>query len=338
MSTKVSTRKEKFVTEIIEDLSNYNTIGLIEMESIGAGTVQKLRAELRGKAKIKVAKNTLIKKALEMVENLSGAENLSERIEGPVALLFTDDSPYKIANYLEKNKVPAKAKAGQISPKSVTVKKQNTGEPPGTIISELNSVGLPTRIEGGTVAIPDDTEVLQEGDRVSATLAAILGRLGIEPFEVGLSLILALESGDIIEKSDLIIDFDAYLNDLAFAHQQAINLSVNSTILTDVTTGLILGQAKQKAMALAASIGYITDETIDIVFGKAQSNALALANAISKIDSNALSAEILSTLSSTPVSSSQTVVTETKEEAPVEEEVEEEGEVVEDDGLGSLFG
>ena len=138
--------KEKFVTEIIEDLSNYNTIGLIEMESIGAGTVQKLRAELRGKAKIKVAKNTLIKKALEMVENLSGAENLSERIEGPVALLFTDDSPYKIANYLEKNKVPAKAKAGQISPKSVTVKKQNTGEPPGTIISELNSVGLPTRI------------------------------------------------------------------------------------------------------------------------------------------------------------------------------------------------
>ena len=71
--------------------------------------------------------------------------------------------------------------------KSVTVKKQNTGEPPGTIISELNSVGLPTRIEGGTVAIPDDTEVLQEGDRVSATLAAILGRLGIEPFEVGLS-------------------------------------------------------------------------------------------------------------------------------------------------------
>ena len=132
----------------------------------------------------------------------------------------------------KKNKVPAKAKAGQISPKSVTVKKQNTGEPPGTIISELNSVGLPTRLEGGTGAIPDDTEVLQEGDRVSATLAAILGRLGIEPFEVGLSLILALESGDIIEKSDLIIDFDAYLNDLSFAHQQAINLSVNSAILT----------------------------------------------------------------------------------------------------------
>ena len=34
------------------------------MESIGAGTVQKLRSELRGKAKIKVAKNTLIKKHL----------------------------------------------------------------------------------------------------------------------------------------------------------------------------------------------------------------------------------------------------------------------------------
>ena len=82
MSTKVSTRKEKFVTEIIEDLSNYNTIGLIEMESIGAGTVQKLRSELRGKAKIKVAKNTLIKKALEMVERLSARIALVMRLAG----------------------------------------------------------------------------------------------------------------------------------------------------------------------------------------------------------------------------------------------------------------
>ena len=82
MSTKVSTRKEKFVTEIIEDLSNYNTIGLNEMESIGAGTVQKLRSELRGKAKIKVAKNTLIKKALEMVERLSARIALVMRLAG----------------------------------------------------------------------------------------------------------------------------------------------------------------------------------------------------------------------------------------------------------------
>jgi len=339
MSSKISSRKVEIVNEIIEDLTQYNTIGLIEMESIGAGTVQKLRAELRGRAKIKVAKNTLMKKALEMIAELAGADKLSDRIQGPVALLFTDDSPYKIANYLEKNKVPAKAKAGQISPKAVTVSKQNTGEPPGTIISELNSVGLPTRIEAGTVAIPEDTQVLEEGDRVSATLAAILGRLGIEPFEVGLSLILALESGEILERSDLLIDFDAYLNDLTFAHQQAVNLSVNAGILTDLTAPIVIGQAKQKALALAATIGYVSEDTASVVFGRAQSHALALARAIMAIDSSALSEETLAAASAGPVvaaastSSSDEVVEEEEEE-----EDEEDGEVIEDDGLGSLFG
>jgi len=241
---------------------------------------------------------------------------------------------------LEKNKVPAKAKAGQISPKAVTVSKQNTGEPPGTIISELNSVGLPTRIEAGTVAIPEDTQVLEEGDRVSATLAAILGRLGIEPFEVGLSLILALESGEILERSDLLIDFDAYLNDLTFAHQQAVNLSVNAGILTDLTAPIVIGQAKQKALALAATIGYVSEDTASVVFGRAQSHALALARAIMAIDSSALSEETLAAASAGPVvaaastSSSDEVVEEEEEE----EEDEEDGEVIEDDGLGSLFG
>jgi large subunit ribosomal protein L10 len=327
------------VQEMVDDLTNYNTIGLIEMSSIGAGTVQKLRKELRGRAKIKVAKNTLMKKALELIDGLQGAESLMDQIIGPVAFLFTNDSPYAIANYLENNKVKAPAKGGQISPISVTVPKMNTGEPPGTIISELNSVGLPTRIEGGTVAIPNDTEVLQPGDRVSTTLASILTRLGIEPFEVGLSIALVLEGGEIIGREDLLIDFDQYINEFIYAHQQAVNLSVNAGILTDITAPIVIGQAKQKAMALAASIGYLSDETQGVVFGRAQANMMALARAVMAIDSSALSEAVLNAASAVPVaaaSSSTTAETQVEEEE-VEEE-EEEGEVVEDDGLGGLFG
>jgi len=336
MSEHVSPRKVEIVNEIIEDLSSFNTVGLIEMVSIGAGTVQKLRAELRGKAKIKVAKNTLMRKALEMVDGLAGADKLSDLISGPVAFLFTDDSPYKIANFLEKNKVPAPAKSGQIAPKAVVIKKQNTGMPPGTIISELNSVGLPTRIEAGTVAIPEDTQVLEKGDKVSTTLAAIMSNLGIEPFEVGLSIALVLSGGEIIERDDLLIDFDAYLNDLKYAHQQAVNLSVNAGILTDMTASIVIGQAKQKALALAATIGYVSEETAPAVFGRAQSHALALARAIMAIDSSALSAEVLAQASSSPAPASTSSATTTVEEEEEEIEEEEEGEVVEDD-LGSLF-
>jgi len=338
VEAKVSPRKKEIVNEIIEDLTNYKTIGLIEMESIGAGTVQKLRAELRGRAKIKVAKNTLMRKSLELIENLDGAEKLSDRISGPVAFLFTNDSPYVIANYLEKNKVKAPAKAGQIAPKAVTIKAMNTGMPPGTIISELNSVGLPTRIQEGTVAIPEDTQVLEPGDKVSTTLAAIMSNLGIEPFEVGLSIALVLEGGDLIERDDLLIDFDEYISNLVYAHQQAVNLSVNAGIVTTETAPLVIGQAKQRALALAASIGYVSEDTASVVFGRAQSHALALARAIMEIDSSALSAEVLAKASASPVTSTATSSADDEEEEEEEVEEEEEGEVVEDDGLGSLFG
>jgi large subunit ribosomal protein L10 len=320
----------------MEDLSTYNTIGIIAMESIGAKTVQKLRADLRNRAKIKVAKNTLMRKALELVKGLDGSEKLMEYVTGPVAFLFTNDSPYQIANYLEKNKVAAPAKGGQIAPKPVVVPKQNTGVPPGTFISELNSVGLPTRIEGGTIAIPDDTQVVDTGDKVSTTLASILARLGIEPFEVGLSLELVLESGDIIMGDALLIDFDEYLNDLMYAYQRAVNLSVNAGILTSTTAPIVLANVQRKAMSLAASIGYVSDKTAPVVLGRARALALALMRAALQVDPDAVPADLASqaTVAVSSGSSAPSVAEEPEEET--EEEIE--GEVIDDDeDLGSLF-
>ena len=336
---KIAPRKVSTVEKLVDGLENHKTIGLVQMESIGAKTVQKLRADLRGRAQIMVAKNTLMRKAIE-VANVSGVEQLTDKISGPVAFLFTNDSPFQIANYLEKNKVKAAAKAGQIAPRPVIVPKMNTGFPPGTIISELNAVGLPTRIEAGTVAIPDDTQVIDTGDRISTTLASILTRLGIEPFEVGLSLDLVLESGEIIERSGLLVDFDEYRNLLIAAHQQAVNLSVNAGILTDVTAPIVISNAQQKALALAATIGYISEDSAAVVFGRALAQASALARAVMRIDSSALSEEALALASAVPVTSSShsASTTETVAEEEDDDEEEEEGEEVGDDGLGSLFG
>ena len=184
--------KRETVEKLVELLKKHNTIGIVQMESIGAKTVQMLRADLRERAAIVVSKNTLMKRALKQAK-IKGWDDLEKHVSGPSAFLFTNDSPYQIANYLDKNKVKAPAKSGMISPISVIIPKMNTGFPPGTVISELNSVGLPTRIESGTVAIPQDTTVLEPGDKISATLAGILTRLGIEPFLTGLSLDVVLE-------------------------------------------------------------------------------------------------------------------------------------------------
>lgn len=281
MSTQrqVSQKKVETVKRLHELLESHNTIGIVEMSSIGAKSIQKLRSDLRSRARIVVAKNTLMRKALSL-SKVKGTDLLAPSIKGSVAFLFTNDSPYSIANYLDRNKVAAPAKGGQISPKVVIVPKTNTGQPPGTIISLLNSVGLPTRIEGGTVAIPQDTQVLDVGDVISGTLASILTQLGIEPFEVGLSLNVVLENGEIIPHDELIIDFDAIRNDLIYAHQSAVGLSLKSGFITSDTGSQLIASAHSKALALAGEIGYLTDGTVSRVFGVANAKVQALAKAL----------------------------------------------------------
>ncbi len=294
MSSKstIAPRKIETVSKLKGLIKEHQTIGIVQMESIGAKTVQKLRADLRGRATIVAAKNTLMRRAMAD-SKIKGSDLLSEYISGPAVFLFTNDSPYQIANYLDKNKVKAPAKAGQISPISVTIPKMNTGFMPGGVISELNSVGLPTRIEDGTVAIPSDTQVLERGDRVSTTLASILTRLDIEPFLVGLSLDVVLENGEIIGHENLVVDFEAYRNELIFAHQSAMNLAMEAGILNSDSAPLVIAKAKRNAFALAASIGYINKETASMVLGRAHAHALALARAASQVDASAVPAEII---------------------------------------------
>lgn len=291
MEKKIAKRKLDTVAKLKKMISEHNTIGIIQMESIGASTVQKLRGDLRSRGKIVAAKNTLMRRAI-IDSGVAGAEDLVPHIKGPAAFLFTNRSPYSIANYLDKNKVPAPAKAGQIAPRTVVVPRLNTGFPPGTIISELNAVGLPTRIEEGTVAIPQDTQVVAEGERVSQTLASILSRLNILPFNVGLSLSVVLENGQIIEHDDLIVDFESYRDDFARAHQAAMAVALKAGILNSDTAPLVISKAKQNALALAASIGYISEETASVALGRADGNAFALLRAVVKKDKSAVPAEL----------------------------------------------
>lgn len=276
---QVSKRKIETVARLVKALETHKTIGIVTMESIAAKTVQKIRADLRGRAQIIVAKNTLMSKALEQAK-LENAEVLADYCKGSVAFLFTNDSPYSIANYLDKNKVAAAAKAGQVSPIEVVVPKLNTGQPPGTIISLLNSVGLPTRIEGGTVAVPQDTQVLAPGDVVTSTLAAVLSQLGIEPFEVGLSVDVVLENGELIPHDDLIVDFDAIRAELIYAHKAAVSVSLKAGFITSDTAPQVVAKAYQNALAVAAEIGYITEETAPRVFGLANARVMALKKAL----------------------------------------------------------
>ena len=50
----------------------------------------------------------------------------------------------------------------------------------------LQALNIPTKINKGTVEIAADVQLIQEGNKVGASEATLLAKLGIKPFSYGL--------------------------------------------------------------------------------------------------------------------------------------------------------
>ncbi|MHA1115061.1 MAG: 50S ribosomal protein L10 [Candidatus Heimdallarchaeum aukensis] len=336
-SVRISEAKIQTVEKLKSELLSYPIIGLVKIENINARVVQKMRSELRKEAKIVMAKNNLMKLAIDQVKDkVKGIEQLKEYIKGPCAFLLTKTNPFKLATYMNTNKVPAPAKPGQIASNDIVVPAMNTGIPPGPVISELQSLGLKTRIEGGQIKIAEPSVVTKEGEKVTRSVALLLRRLNIEPFFVGLSMTVALQDGTLLHGKDLIVDYEQYLNNLQYAHSRALNLAVNAGIVTKRSLPILIQKVYQQAINLTVNAGIATTRTLPMLLAKVRSQALALTRIIGEIDSNAVSAKALEAAKTASVAQKTTVSTDNKQK---QEEKEEEPEEEEEDlGLGALFG
>jgi large subunit ribosomal protein L10 len=324
--------KKKQLAELITLIQQYKNIGITRIENIASKTIQRLRHELRQDAILKVAKNTIMKRALEEISKKDkDIKKLLKYVNGSCAFILTNGNPFQVANYLEKNKIPTAAKEGQIATKDVTVTARDTGFAPGPVIGELQSIGLKTRIEGGTIKIIEDSIVCKSGERVSKTLASVLGRLGVEPFDAGLSVDAIYSTGSLLKHDELIVDFDEIMSNLVKAHHDAYAISLEAAIPTKDNLQALIGRTRRQALSLAVESSFITPETAGNILAKSQLEAMTLAKLIASKDPSVLPSDLVST--------AQTAASETtavKEEAPKVDEKEEEEE--EESGLGSLFG
>jgi large subunit ribosomal protein L10 len=181
-------------------------LGIASLQKVRASQLQEFKKKLAADVYMRVIKNTLMKRAIENCREKLDFKKLEKYLTGSNVFLFTNLNPFKLALLLEKGKVLMTAKAGDIASFDVIVPAGNTGQPPGPIISQLNAVGLPTRIESGSVWITKDTLVARKGDVISERLASVLSKLGIKPVEAGLIMKVVYDEGLIIEGEQLKID------------------------------------------------------------------------------------------------------------------------------------
>ena len=280
-SQLVLEEKSSEVEEIKKWLVEYKSIGVASLKKVRATQLQELKKSLYGQVYMHVMKNTLMRIAIENMGE-TGLKKLEPYLEGSNVLLFTNLNPFKLALLLEKGKVKTTAKSGDIAAMDVVIPQGNTGQPPGPIISQLNGVGLPTRIESGSVWVAKDTLVVRRGEVINERLAGVLSKLGVKAVEAGLSMRVVYDEGLMVMENQLHIDVAATLRSLQQNQSEAFALAMGIAYPSADTIKALLQTAHQKAVALSVSAGIVTKDTIADLIRKANSEMESLGKAVEK--------------------------------------------------------
>ncbi|MBN1786370.1 MAG: 50S ribosomal protein L10 [Candidatus Methanofastidiosa archaeon] len=332
----VASWKVKEVKELEEAIDSHPVIGIVDISGIAAKQLQAMRREFHDKVQIRTARNTLMKIAFENSED-EKLKELAGHIQSGSSLALTDVNPYRLYKMFEKGKTSAPAKGGEVCPKDIVIEKGDTGFPPGPLVGEMQRIGIPAAIENGKIVVKKNHVLLKEGEVITPQIATILGKLSIEPLEVGLNLFAVYENGYVFKAKDLVIDEDSIANQFSQAYSQSLNLALNAAIVNETTAGLLISLAFSKAMNLALNANVINDETLPLIVSKGYLEMLSIA---SVLGDSALDVELKDALGSVAKAAAASVVAETPKEEAKDEESEEEVPSEEETlgGLDSLFG
>jgi large subunit ribosomal protein L10 len=280
-SQQVLDEKSSEVEAIKDILKEYKSVGIASLQKVRASQLQELKKSMSGKVYLRVLKNTLIKIAIDEM-NQAELRKLEEYLEGSNVFLFTDLNPFKLALLLERGKVKTTAKANDIAAMDVVIPASNTGQPPGPVISQLNAVGLPTKIENGSVWVSKDTLVVRKGEVINERLAGVLSKLGIKAVELGISMRAVFDNGMMITGDQLKVDVAATKRSVESSNQEAFALALSIGYASKDTIKPLLQQAHQKAIALSVGAAIPTKETIADLIRKASSEMTSLSGAVDK--------------------------------------------------------
>lgn len=338
MIPKVMSWKRDTVNDLLEVINNGETLAVIDIHGVPADSMIGMRNDLRSNMKIRVAKKRLMRIAWEQAgKDLSVLEELFDGAIQPALVSTADYNSFEVFSELKKTEAGRAAKPGDVASEDIIVEKQDTGMPPGPIVGELNTVGIPAKIMGGSVQIQKRTVVLEEGEVFEGEMGMMLSKIGINPIVTGLKLCGTMEDGTMFEPATLDIDYDQFNSDLISYAAGAFNLACNITWFTGQTMPTLVAKASGEALAVAVEAAVVNDTTAPHIIGRANRAALGIAGSLS---ADALDDELAAMLgAAASAAAAAPAAVEDASEAPTEAaEEEEEEEEAGFGGLGDLFG
>ena len=275
MQRQALLEKSREVEKVKGLIGEHKALGIASLHKVRASQLQELKRKL-GDVQMRVIKKAVMERAISGCEGKPDLGKLKSFLKGSNIFLFADINPFRLVLLLSKSKVEMFAKAGDNAARDIIVPAGNTGLSPGPVISQLNMVGLPTRIETGSVWISRDTLVARKGEVISQRLAAVLSNLGIKSVEGGLSLKAVYDDGLIMTEDQLYVDLEEFKQEIGHAYLDALNLSINAAYPTGENIVMLIQNAHREAYNLGLNASIVASELIADLIRKAYTEASVL--------------------------------------------------------------
>ncbi|MBO3801509.1 MAG: 50S ribosomal protein L10 [Thermoproteota archaeon] len=274
------TKKEKRVEELVTLINSYKYVIAIDASGLRTKVINEMRDIFRGRVKFKFEKPSLFMRAAKKTGNKALVELAMKYTQGSVLLAFTNEDPFKLSREFVRNALSLPAKAGNIIEEDLVVKPGNTGLPPGPMISELNEVGIPTRIDKGSIWVTKEVVVARAGEKINVKLAAALSKLGLKPIRMYLKPRAALVDDVIVEGTLLVTEPEKIFNELIEANKKYIILAAEISYFTKDTLPLLLAKAHREAQILSLETSIVTEDNIVQLLQIAENKSLLLSKLI----------------------------------------------------------
>merc|ERR1719191_1935109 len=169
--------------------------------------------ELRGRAVVLMGKNTMIRKALLLGHEQypdAGLETLRASIKGNLGFIFATNCEFDyVRAALDKFVLESAAKSGQVSMVDLDLPSGPTGMDPSQT-SFFQTLNIATKIVKGQIELISNFQILKREEKVSASAAVLLAKLGIKPFNYKMEVQMVFQNGGVFSAAVLDIS-DAVL-------------------------------------------------------------------------------------------------------------------------------
>lgn len=206
-----SDKRKTYFSRLFALLEKHPKLLIVEADHVGSKQMADIRMALRGKAVVLMGKNTMIRTALKQkMSEMPQLEKLLPLVRLNIGFIFCIADPAEVRKIIFSHKVPAPARQGVFAPIDVYIPAGPTGMDPGST-SFFQALGIATKIVKGQIEIQAEVHLIKEGEKVSASAATLLQKLGIKPFEYGLAIQHVYDDGSVYSASVLDITDDVIL-------------------------------------------------------------------------------------------------------------------------------